>query len=49
MAARLQPLQEPPELQELQVRVVRLSELGAKVARPATGDAPRSGDSQSRL
>jgi len=37
MAARLKPLQEPAELQ---VRVVRLSELGGKVARPATGDAP---------
>jgi len=40
VSARLQPLQEPAELQELQVRVVRLSELGAKLARPATGDAP---------
>src|SRR3984893_4081975 len=42
MAARLQPLQEPEELQDLQIRVVRLSELGAKVARPATGDAPET-------
>jgi len=48
MAARLQPLQEPPELQELQVRVVRLSELGAKVARPATGDAPQTAPARAR-
>jgi len=48
MAARLQPLQEPPELQELQVRVVRLSELGAKVARPATGDAPQATPARAR-
>jgi hypothetical protein len=48
MAARLQPLQEPPELQELQVRVVRLSELGAKVARPATGDSPQTAPARAR-
>ena len=48
MAARLQPLQEPPELQELQVRVVRLSELGAKVARPSTGDAPQTAPARPR-
>jgi len=48
MAARLQPLQEPPELQELQVRVVRLSELGAKVARPATGDVPPTAPARPR-
>jgi hypothetical protein len=48
MAARLQPLQEPAELQELQVRVVRLSELGAKVARPATGDAPPTAPARAR-
>ena len=48
MAARLQPLKEPAELQELQVRVVRLSELGAKVARPATGDAPTTTPARAR-
>src|SRR3984893_14623325 len=42
MAARLQPLQEPEELKALQIRVVPRSELGAKVARPATGDAPET-------
>jgi hypothetical protein len=39
MAARRQPLPEPEGLQELQVRVVRLSELGGKLARPASGEA----------
>jgi hypothetical protein len=39
MAARPQSRPETEELQELKVRVVRLSELGAKLARPATGDA----------
>ena len=39
MAARPQPLPETEELQELKVRVVRLSELGAKIARPASGEA----------
>src|ERR1700716_2071845 len=43
MAARRQPLPEPEELQELQVRVVRLSELGGKLARPASGDAAQTG------
>jgi hypothetical protein len=38
MAARPRSLTETEELQELKVRVVRLSELGAKLARPATGD-----------
>src|SRR3977135_3167771 len=42
MAARRQPLPEPEELQELQVRVVRLSELGGKLARPASGDAAQT-------
>jgi hypothetical protein len=40
VAARLRPLPETEELQELEVRVVRLNELGARVARPATGEAP---------
>jgi hypothetical protein len=40
VAARLRPLPETEELQELEVRVVHLNELGARVARPATGDAP---------
>ena len=40
MAARRQPLPELEELQGLQVRVVRLSELGGKLARPASDDAP---------
>jgi hypothetical protein len=39
MAARRQPLPETEELQELKVRVVSLSELGGKVARPASDDA----------
>jgi hypothetical protein len=39
MAAQRQPLPETEQLQELKVRVVRLSELGAKVARPASGEA----------
>jgi hypothetical protein len=39
MAARRQPLPELEELQGLQVRVVRLSELGGKLARPASDDA----------
>jgi len=38
MAARPRSLTETEELQELKVRVVRLSELGAKLARPGTGD-----------
>jgi len=51
VAARLQPLPETEELQELQeleVRVVRLNELGARVARPATGDAPETVPARAR-
>jgi len=51
VAARLRPLPETEELQELQeleVRVVRLNELGARVARPATGDAPETVPAQAR-
>jgi hypothetical protein len=42
MAARRLPLPETEQLQELKVRVVRLSELGGKVARPASGDAAQT-------
>jgi hypothetical protein len=51
VAARLRPLAETEELQELQeleVRVVRLNELGARVARPATGDAPATVPARAR-
>ena len=51
MAARLQPVPETEELQELQeleVRVVRLNELGARVARPATGDVPATVPARAR-
>jgi len=51
VAARLQPLPETEELQELQeleVRVVRLNELGARVARPATGDVPATVPARAR-
>jgi hypothetical protein len=48
VAARLRPLPETEELQELEVRVVRLSELGARVARPATGDAPETVPARAR-
>ena len=51
VAARLRPLPETEELQELQeleVRVVRLNELGARVARPAIGDAPATVPARAR-
>jgi hypothetical protein len=51
VAARLRPLPETEELQELQeleVRVVRLNELGARVARPATGGVPATVPARAR-
>jgi hypothetical protein len=48
MAARPQPRPETEELQELKVRVVRLSELGAKIARPATDEAAETVPARAR-
>src|ERR1700730_18619962 len=48
MAARPLPLPETEQLQELKVRVVRLSELGGKLARPASGDAAEMVPAQAR-
>jgi hypothetical protein len=48
VATSAQHLEETGELQEVQIRVVRMSELGAKAARPATAEVPATVPAKAR-